>query len=343
MLLEIDGSYGEGGGQILRNAVALSTLTKKPVKITNIRANRPNPGIKPQHYISIKSIQELCCAKTTGLEIGSSTLSFTPGDFKGGKYKFDIGTAGNITLVFQACILASFNSKEPVTIKLNGGTDVKWSPSWDYFTNVFLPLLKKMGVSVETKLITRGYYPKGGGEAEITINPCKKINPLRLDRYQEFSDVKGVINIAGLPDHISTRMKHSANKLLLKENFMSNIEIERFSSISQGAGITLWVESKDTILGTTVLGERGVSSEEVGKTAVMKLLSEIQSQSTLDVYAFDQLLPYMALAEDSSSCFVKELSNHANTNIWLVKQFLDVNFEAKNKEDNFKITISPDK
>ncbi len=343
MLLQIDGSYGEGGGQILRNAVALSTLTKKPVKITNIRANRPNPGIKPQHYISIKSIQDICNAKTTGLEIGSSTLSFTPGDFKGGKYKFDIGTAGSITLVFQACILASILSMKSVTIKLNGGTDVKWSPSWDYFINVFLPLLKKMGVSVETKLINRGYYPKGGGEAEIIINPCKKIKPLRLDSFQEFSDVKGVINIAGLPDHISTRMKHSAIKLLLKENFLSNIEIQRFSSLSQGAGITLWIESKNSIIGSTVLGERGLSSEEVGKTAGLNLLSEIQSHSTLDIHAFDQILPYMALAEGTSSCFVKELSNHANTNIWLIKQFLDVDFEAKNKEDNFKITISPKK
>jgi RNA 3'-phosphate cyclase len=343
MLLEIDGSYGEGGGQILRNAVALSTLTKKPVKITNIRANRPNPGIKPQHYISIKSIQDICGAKTTGLEIGSSTLSFNPGDFKGGKYKFDIGTAGSITLAFQACILAFILSKEPVAIKLNGGTDVKWSPSWDYFTKVFLPILKKMGLYIEAKLINRGYYPKGGGEAEITINPCKKINPLRLDSFQEFSDVKGAINIAGLPDHIGTRMKHSAIKLLLKENLMSNIEIERFSSISQGVGIILWIESKDTIIGSTLLGERGVSSEEVGKSVGLNLLSEIQSQSTLDVHAFDQILPYLALAEGTSSCFVKELSNHANTNIWLIKQFLDVDFEAKNKEDNFKITISPKK
>jgi RNA 3'-terminal phosphate cyclase (ATP) len=342
-LLEIDGSFGEGGGQILRNAVALSTLTKKPVKITNIRANRPNPGIKPQHYISIKSIQDLCNAKITGLEIGSPTLSFTPGDFKGGTYNFDIGTAGSITLAFQACILASILSKEPVTIKLNGGTDVKWSPSWDYFTKVFLPLLKKMGVSVDAKLIARGYYPKGGGEAEITINLCKKIKPLRLDSFQEFSVVKGVINIAGLPDHISTRMKHSAIKLLLKDNLLSNIEIERFSSLSQGAGITLWIESNDTIIGSTVLGERGISSEEVGKTVGLNLLSEIQSQSTLDVHAFDQVLPYLALAEETSSCFVKELSNHANTNIWLIKKFIDVDFEAKNKEDNFKITISPKK
>ncbi|RLI64006.1 MAG: RNA 3'-phosphate cyclase, partial [Candidatus Asgardarchaeum californiense] len=128
-MIEIDGSYGEGGGQILRNTVALSTITKKPVKIVNIRANRPNPGIKAQHYVAIKSIQELCDARVEGLEIGSSELTFYPGEIKGGKYRFDIGTAGSITLVFQAFILASVKTKNPIKITLTGGTDVKWSPT----------------------------------------------------------------------------------------------------------------------------------------------------------------------------------------------------------------------
>ena len=143
-MLHIDGSQGEGGGQILRNAVALSVLTNKPVEIENIRANRPNPGIKAQHYIAIKSIQELCNAETKGLEVGSDKLIFSPGEIKGGRHKFDIGTAGSIVLVFQASILASLNISEPVTINVTGGTDVRWSPSWDYFEHVFLPLIKKM-------------------------------------------------------------------------------------------------------------------------------------------------------------------------------------------------------
>ena len=170
-MLTIDGSYGEGGGQILRTAVALSALNKEPIKIINIRANRPNPGIKAQHYVAIKSVKELCNAKTSGLEVGSSSLTFTPGEIKGGTYKFDIGTAGSMVLVFQTCILASLKSKEPITIRLTGGSDDKWAPTWDYFYYVFLPLIKKIGVNVDAKLIKRGYYPIGGGEAEITINP----------------------------------------------------------------------------------------------------------------------------------------------------------------------------
>ena len=340
-MIEIDGSYGEGGGQILRNTVALSTITKKPVKIVNIRANRPNPGIKAQHYVAIKSIQELCDARVEGLEIGSSELTFYPGEIKGGKYRFDIGTAGSITLVFQAFILASVKTKNPIKITLTGGTDVKWSPTWDYFQHVFLPLLTKTGIDVKAYLIKRGYYPKGGGEAEIEIKPTKTVKPLRLSDDQEFTEIKGIVHIGNLPDNISTRIKHSVIKTLLKHAFMTSIEIDKSKTLSPGTGITLWAESKDTILGSAVLGERGITSEEVGEKAALNIIREIESGATLDVYAFDQILPYMVLAGDKgeSSCRIRELSNHASTNMWLLQRFFDVDFEALQNETNIHINI----
>jgi RNA 3'-phosphate cyclase len=341
-LLEIDGSYGEGGGQILRTAISLSTLTNKPIKITNIRANRPNPGIKPQHYISIQSIKEMCDAETTGLEIGSPILTFKPGEFEGGNYKFDIGTAGSITLAFQAIILASLKTKEPVTVRLTGGTDVKWSPSWDYFTNIFLHLLQKTGISVDENLIKRGYYPKGGGEAEITIHPCSTIKPLKLDNIQEYKSVNGIINISNLPDHISTRIKHSAIKTLLKNDLMSSLEIDQTESLSPGTGITIWSNNNSSILGSTILGERGLRSEEIGKNAAVNLLKEIESEVTIDSHAFDQILPYMVLAKENgiSTCIVQNISNHAQTNMCLIQQFFDVDFQAKQEENNFVISVS---
>ena len=340
-MLHIDGSQGEGGGQILRNAVALSVLTNKPVEMENIRANRPNPGIKAQHYIAIKSIQELCNAETKGLEVGSDKLIFSPGEIKGGRHKFDIGTAGSIVLVFQASILASLNISEPVTINVTGGTDVRWSPSWDYFEHVFLPLIKKMGLSVETHLIKRGYYPKGGGEAEITIQPGNNLNPLKLDEEQEFNEVNGVISLANLPDHISTRMKHTALRTLLKRDLRANIDIDKTTSLSSGTGIALWTQSKETLLGSSFLGERGVPAEKVGENAAVELINEIDSEATLDIHAFDQLLPYMAIARNkgASSCIVRSVSNHAQTNIWLLKQFYDVNFELIQDDDNFKVIV----
>lgn len=339
--MQVDGSYGEGGGQILRTAVALSALTKKPVKITNIRANRPNPGIKPQHYVAIKSIKELCNAETEELEIGSSNLKFMPGDIKGGEYKFDIGTAGSTTLVFQACILCSLKTKKPITIRLTGGTDVKWSPSWDYFKYVFLPLIRKMGLSVNAKLIKRGYYPKGGGEAVITINPCTEILPLQLDKKQEFTEVNGIIHIANLPDHIGTRMKGAVIKMLLKKNLKTSLKIEKTTSLSTGTGVTLWTQSKDTVLGSTVLGEKGVSSEKVGDAAATGLIREIEPGATLDVHAFDQMLPYMVMAkeEGESTCIVREVSSHAQTNMWLIKQFFNVQVESTQIDETVAITV----
>lgn len=337
----IDGSYGEGGGQILRTAVALSVLTKKHAEIKNIRANRPNPGIKPQHFIAIKSIKGLCNAETEGLEIGSPTLRFIPEDPKGGEYKFDIGTAGSITLAFQACILGSLKTKEPINIQLTGGTDVKWSPSWDYFEHVFLPLIQKMGVPIKVKLIGRGYYPKGGGKAVVTMQPCKTIQPLQLDKKQEFSEVNGIIHSANLPDHIGIRMKRTVIKTLLKKNLRSSVKIEQTTSLSSGTGITLWTQSEDIILGHTVLGERSVSSEKIGENAAMNLLREIDSGATLDAYAFDQILPYMAIAKDQgpSSCIVRDVSSHAKTNMWLIKQFFDVRFESTKIDGTVKIVV----
>jgi RNA 3'-phosphate cyclase len=341
-LLEIDGSYGEGGGQILRTAVALSVLTKKPVEIKNIRANRPNPGIKPQHYIAIQSVKELCNADVEGLEVGSSNLTFTPGDVKSGKYKFDIGTAGSVTLVFQTCLLSALKTSEPITIVVTGGTDVKWSPSWDYFKHVFLPLIKKMGVSVDGRLIKRGYYPKGGGEAELTIEPFKDIKPLRLGEQQEYSQINGIIHLANLPGHVGMRMKHASIKSLIKHGLKASIEIEETASLSTGTGITLWVESKDTVLGSTVLGERGVPAEKIGEDAMQNLLFEIEGGATVDVCAFDQILPYMSLARDkgSSFCIVREVNSHARTNMWLVNQFFDIVFKLNQSDNNVMVTIS---
>ena len=338
--MHIDGSYGEGGGQILRTAVALSVLTKKPVEITNIRANRSNPGIKPQHYAAIKIIGELCNAVTSGLNIGSSILTFSPGEITGGEYNFDIGTAGSIMLVLQAYILCSVKTKAPITLRVIGGTDVKWSPSWDYFKHVFLPLMKKMGLPVSAHLIRRGYYPKGGGEVMLTIQPCKDIQPLQLDKKQEFTTVEGIINIANLPEHVSKRMKHAAMKTLLKKNLETALKIEKATSLSTGTGMTVWTQTRSAILGATVLGERGLPAEKIGEKAATELIREIESGATLDTHAFDQILPYMALIRDNkqSSCIVKEISSHAQTNMWLIRQFFDNQdmFHIENKED-FKI------
>lgn len=340
-MLEIDGAFGEGGGQILRNAVAFSVLTNKPIKVKNIRKNRPNPGIKAQHYIAIKSLKDIFNADVQGFKIGSSKLIFIPDEIKPGVYNFDVGTAGSITLVFQAIILACSNSKKKLKINLYGGTDVNWSPSWDYFKNVYIPLIKKIGVIVTPLLLSRGYYPRGGGEASLTIHPNEKLNPLNISEAEKFTHIKGNINISNLSDNISTRIKHTIFENLLSKNFIISILVDKKSSLSPGIGATLWAESKKTILGSTVIGEKSMSSEELGQRVTLNLLKEIQSGATLDFHAFDQILPFMILAKENgkSICKISKLSSHANTSMWLAKKFFDINFKIIQFDDNVSVEV----
>ncbi|MCK5458820.1 MAG: RNA 3'-terminal phosphate cyclase, partial [Thermoplasmatales archaeon] len=249
--MQIDGSYGEGGGQILRYAVALSVFTKKPVEITNIRARRSTPGLRPQHLTAISCMKTLCNAETDGLSIGSSKLTFSPGQIRPGEYSFDVGTAGSITLVFQACILSALQTTKPITIRIMGGTDVKWSPSWDYFENVFIPSIRNMGIDIEIELLNRGYYPKGGGKARIHIKPTSQINCLNICDQYKFNNVSGKIHLCNLPEHVASRMKHAAIKQLLKFNINHEIRIDTNNSISPGTGICLWTRSDNAVIGTS--------------------------------------------------------------------------------------------
>lgn len=338
-MLLIDGSYGEGGGQIVRTAVALSVLTKQPIEITNIRAGRPIPGLRPQHYTALSCIKDICDAEVEGLFVHSTHLKFTPHDIKPGTFQFDVGTAGSMTLVFQACLLSAFHASTPLTIKLRGGTDVRWAPSWDYFAHVFLPLVAKIGIQTDIQLLRRGYYPTGGGEAILTIHPVTRLHPFLVLEPQNITEISGIIHRANLPDHISTRMKHAAMKAAMRRNLRSSIRVEAAPSSSTGTGITLWAASEHTILGSTVLGEKTLSAEVVGETAAQHLIQEISSGATLDCYAIDQVLPYLVLAPKGAACLIREISNHTQTNMWLIKQFFPVDFEVTPQHQVVRIVV----
>jgi RNA 3'-terminal phosphate cyclase (ATP)/RNA 3'-terminal phosphate cyclase (GTP) len=335
-MIQIDGSHGEGGGQILRTAISLSSWTKKPIRISNIRANRPNPGLNYQHVMSIQSVAELCSAEVKGLIKGSAEVEFHPQKIKGGKFHFDILTAGSTTLVLQACVLPSLFSREKTELTITGGTDVKWSPPIDYFRFVFAPLLHKMGGEANVVIRRRGHYPKGGGEVIASLKPVKKLLPLVLENRGELKNVKGIAHVSNLPNKISNRMKRTALLKLVdfKEVHISEEHYPQGQdpSFGVGAGIVIWANYENTILGANGLGEKGVPAEKVGHSAVEGLLKEIDSKATLDVHGADQFLPYMALAEGESVFLTRELTNHAKTNIWLIEQFLDVKFEVEERD-----------
>lgn len=324
----IDGSYGEGGGQLLRTAVALAAVTGMPVEVFNIRGKRSNPGMSAQHLAAVRTVAALCNAETEGLELRSTRLVFRPGRLRGGRFRCDVGTAGSITLVLQAVLPAAIACEEPVHLVLTGGTDVKAAPPLDYFRHVFLPLLARLGLSIKVSLICRGYYPRGGGEVEVSIMPARPM-PLMLETPGAVEEVGGIVHVANLPGNITQRMQRTASEAFA--GFIPvHIEGEtlgREYAVGQGGAAVLWARTVYTILGGSALAERGVPAERVAESAAMELRAEIASGATLDVHAADQILIYLALAGGPSGFHVRDLSSHAQTAIWLLEQFLQVRFQ----------------
>ncbi|MFQ6051717.1 MAG: RNA 3'-terminal phosphate cyclase [Candidatus Hydrothermarchaeota archaeon] len=343
-MIEIDGSFGEGGGQILRTSLALGAVTKKPFKIYNIRSKRPNPGLAAQHLHAIKSVASICDAKVTGLKIGSQEITFEPGKIKGGDMVIDVGTAGSVTLILQALLPVLSFAEEESSIKLIGGTDVQWSPPIDYFKNVTLSALSLMGIRCKVELVRRGHYPKGGGIVNAYIEPCsglKKIEALG----NEFNKIKGISYCTKLPRHVSDRQANSAEKFLRDHGISCEIEREFSSSrdpgVSPGSGIVLWVDSKKVFLGASCLGKKGVPAEKIGIEASKKIFDMVKSNPGTDPHLADQIIPYMALAEGRSKISTSMFSKHALTNIYITEKFLNCKFEVGGGLDRFS-TIEVD-
>ena len=314
-MLEIDGSYGEGGGQILRTAVAMSIIHQKPVTIDHIRANRPKPGMSAQHFKAISAASEICGAKTEGLKIGSKKIIFEPGEIKCGNFKFDIGTAGSITLMLQALLPVALHADGNTCYTIRGGTDVKWSPPYDYFNDVFLEHLKDMGYDVQSRLKKRGHYPVGGGEVEVTVKPGKASHSVSTG---DIEGIQGKVFVSSLPEHIAKRMKKAALKELI--DYPVSISTEVGDSPSPGTGITLWTTG-ERVLGCGVLGEKGLPAEEVGKHCALTLRENIKAGVDLDPWCADQMIPYLTMANGSGELTVKEATEHLRTNIWVVNRF----------------------
>jgi RNA 3'-phosphate cyclase len=339
-MIELDGSFGEGGGAILRQALALSMLSGKAFRITDIRKNRPNPGLAPQHIACVESAMKLCNAEVVGRYAGSTEISFKPGEFKGGSHDINIGTAGSITLLLQSLLLPSIFCGKKVSFHITGGTDVKWSQPFDYFNSVFLPQMKKYA-DVEANLFKRGYYPKGGGEVRVVINgkysSLHEVPSTILLEQKKLLQIRGVSHAsADLEDaKVAERQSESAKLHLDKLKIPFSISRQYYPALSTGSGITLWavfgedeIDYKNPVLlGADSLGDKGKKSEAVGKEAAEMLMSEISSGAAVDKHLADQLIPFMALA--GGIIKASEVTNHVKSNIYVAEKFLDVKFTIK--------------
>ncbi|MDK2916389.1 MAG: 3-terminal phosphate cyclase [Euryarchaeota archaeon] len=310
-MLTVDGSHLEGGGQILRLAVALSALSAEPVTVTKIRQNRKNPGLAPQHIAAVRAVAGTCDAECTGLTPGSREISFIPGRIRRTDLAIDPGTAGSIPLIVQAWLPVALAAGGSITV--SGGTEVPWSPTVDYLEHVFAPVLRRAGASIEITVFERGYYPRGGGRVRVRVEPSRPA-PIAIP---EETDCGIVSASAGLPAHVAERQAAAARELLNRELGLSCTAAldSREGAASVGSSVTAWSGAK----GAVALGRRGLPAEEVGRTAARALTDECRSPGTVDVHLADQLLVYLALYGGEYSTHT--LSMHAETACWLLSTF----------------------
>lgn len=327
----MDGSRGEGGGQILRGAVALSCITGKPVRIFNIRACRPNPGLQPQHLAGIEAAAKVTGGRVEGLGIGSREIIFYPGRIVAGRYAFDVKTAGSVTLIMQTILPVLGFANGESEVALSGGTDVPWSPPIDYVKYVLLPWLDLFGLSAAVEVERRGHYPKGGGKVILRVNGSTGFSAIRSIERGKVEGIRGVSHSVSLPPHVSRRQAEGARVALASAGF-ANVRIaeEVGSALGPGSGVTLWCETGGTArLGADALGAREKRAEEVGREAAERLIAEMQSGMAADRRLGDMVILYMAVAKGKSELGVTSLTRHAETMIWLSQMFLGVEWEVE--------------
>lgn len=339
-MLEIDGSRGEGGGQMVRTSVAMSTVTGVPVHLTRIRENRPTNGLSKQHVAAVKAVARMANSEIEGCGIGSSDLLFRPGNEQEYDIDVNISSAGSISLVLQAMILAARNHKRRLNVDICGGTNVMWAPPIDYYSALLFPMMKRMGISADVKIVNRGFYPQGGGRVLTTIDPMGSIKPLNLDSLGELKRIRGICFFQRLADRIPEALMKSCRQILSPEADV-DISLQETEGDSRGAGIVLVAEYENGMLGSNALSARGMSPEKSGRDAAKDLLNEMKSGSTIDVHTADQVLPYMAMAEGESSFTVSRISRHLLSQMDTLESFLDVKFGVERADDVYKFTVMP--
>jgi len=343
--MQIDGSYGEGGGQLLRFSMGLSVLFDEEVSIVNIRANRNPPGIRPQHLAAIRAVGILANAELSGDEVGSSSISFKPGKVTGGDFEFNVGTAGSVTLVLQAILPVALMAERPVSGRIVGGTEVKWSPTVDYFDRVFLKGLHAMGVDVSVELVRSGYYPKGGGIIRFQAKPHARLIPLVADASPR-DDLKchGISRCAHLPVSVAERQANSVRALLSSAGIpMVSLDAVRLDdSVSPGSSVTLWAISKSlSFIGSDSVGERGKAAEIVGSEAGAAFSSCVKAGSAVDEHFADMILPYMLKAEGRSKITIPSVSEHLLTEVHVARMFGVADIQVNNSGFPPELVVAP--
>jgi RNA 3'-terminal phosphate cyclase (ATP) len=349
-MLEIDGSEHSGSGTIVRDAVPFCILTGQEIHLRNIRAKRDKPGLRPQHLKALEAAAILCGGKLAGGTVGSREIRFHPGKaLKGGTFVWDIGTAGSTAMLALSLMPLGLFADGDSTYRMTGGLFQDFAPSLFHLKHVLLPTVRKMGVEAELRIIQPGYVPKGGGRIELQLAPLKKaLKPLNLVSRGRVKSIRGIALSSHLKKReVSRRMGRECESALKEREVRPEIEIlydERespafeTSSIQPGATLAIWAET-DTgaLIGADAIGEIKKSSEKVGEEAARKLYEEIAAKPTIDIHLADLLIPYIALAEGKSVFLTRIMSEHLETNVWLVEEILKIRFNIEGTNKLFKV------
>jgi len=348
----LDGSHGEGGGQILRTALTAAVLLGRPVRVENIRAGRRKPGLAAQHLTAVRAAAEITDARVEGDVLGSGTLRFAPRTRpRAGEYQFDVGaarpggSAGATTLVLQTILLPLALADGGSTVSIRGGTHMAWSPSFDYVDAVWLPALRRLGITASVTLGVFGWFPIGKGEIRARVEGRgtsldEGLTPLAAERPGKLLRVAGRAIGAELPSHIPQRMVSRTRSLLRELDAPFQVEPERVRAASPGAGIFLSAEHEDAIAGFGALGERGKPSEAVAEEAARALLEFEASGTALDRHLADQILLPLAFATGPSSFTVEIVTRHLRTNAWVIEQFglARIEIDARSSPPHVRVT-----
>jgi len=331
--LILDGSHGEGGGQILRTSLTFAAITGRAIRVERIRAGRPKPGLAPQHLTAVRAAASLCRATTTGDETGSTALDFAPRTAVApDTYAFDVaaaskgGSAGATSLVLQTVLLPLALTEGRSQLSIKGGTHMAWSPPFDYVRDIWLPALAKLGIEATIELRTSGWFPIGQGEVAATITGLgaawrRRLKPLILCERGPLHRITGRALAADLPEHIPQRMADRATALLDRLGVPLAIMPQVVSAACAGAGLFLTAEYEHIRCGFSAIGVRGKPAEEVAEEAVQALLAHRTAGAALDQHLADQIVVPLALAAGRSKISVERISRHLETNAWVIERF----------------------
>jgi RNA 3'-phosphate cyclase len=325
-MLHLDGSHGEGGGQILRTALSFSAILGVPVRVENIRSGRPKPGLRPQHLTAVQALARITRAEVTGAEIKSQALTFRPRRPQPGHYLFDVaektGSAGAVTLIAQALVPPLLQAARPSTLILRGGTHVPWSPPAHYLEYVFFPALARLGAGVAMTLERWGWYPRGGGEIRLTVPPAGTLAGADWRTPAPAAGFRGLSAASRLPEHVARRQGARLQERLGRD---LTVDLVSAGGLDPGSLVLVW----GPLAGFDALGARGKPAERVADEAVDAYLAFRDSGAAVDPHLADQLVLYLAQARGASTFTTSEITSHLLTNLWVVEQFLGPTFRVR--------------